>query len=299
MEANRAHYLRIANFVIRVENRSNLPLVIEGGYEPFITPEPAAVADAVVRAHLGLPPELLVPSEQVYGAKQGDKELWNISKWKDGFRFMVYDPNESATLQQVALLHADLATWDVYAEPIEEEGNLGLCPLLYPLGPLVLYYLTVNNEAIMIHASGIHDGQKGRIFSGFSGVGKSTTAGIWNQAGSRVINDDRLIIRKTETGYAIHNTPMFYADEPKHAELNAIYLPYHASTNAAERLGGSQAVSRLMAYCIQHGYDRSYIEHHLSFIIAMLNTVPVSALGFVPNDEVVPFTRAFEMTHGG
>jgi len=298
MENRKVHYLRIADFVIQIENHSELPLVIEGGYEPFITTEKISRWNAVVRSHAGIAPELLEPADQIYGATQGDSTLWTISRWRDGFRFLINDPNDTSKLQQVALLHADLSTWDVYTEPVEEDGHFGLCPLLYPMGPLVLYYLTVANEAIMIHASGIHDGKMGRIFSGFSGVGKSTSAEIWGKAGSKVINDDRLIIRRTEHGYSIHNTPMFYADEPKQAELNAIYLPYHAPVNVAERLAGSQAVSRLMAYCIQHGYDRGYIEHHLSFLIEMLGSVPVSTLGFVPNADVIPYVRAFEQAHG-
>lgn len=297
MAAAKVHFLRIADFIIRLENCSDLPLVIEGGYEPFLTTDTTGDADVTVRVHSGISAKFLEPTTPIYEAIQDGSRLWGIYCWEDGFRFMVYDPNDLARLQQVALLSADKRQWDIYSEPLAENGNRGLCPLLYPMGPLVMYYLTVVNEAIMIHASGIHDGTKGRIFSGFSGVGKSTTAGIWDAAGSTVINDDRLMIRKTDSGYVLHNTPMFYAAEPKQAKLDTIYLPYHSPVNVAERLSGSQAVSQLMAYCIQHGYDRSYIEHHLSFVIGMVQTVPVSTLGFVPNAEVIPFVRAFEKEH--
>ena len=69
-------------------------------------------------------------------------------------------------------------------------------PFEYPLDGLILYYLTVINGDIMIHASGVNNQGQGYLFSGVSGKGKSTMAKLWNNTGAKVIHDDRLIYQK-------------------------------------------------------------------------------------------------------
>ena len=73
-------------------------------------------------------------------------------------------------------------------------------PFEYPLDGLILYYLTVINGDIMIHASGVNNAGHGYLFSGVSGKGKSTMAKLWENSGAKVIHDDRLIIRNTGSG---------------------------------------------------------------------------------------------------
>lgn len=291
------HTLRIADFDIRLENLSGLPMALESGYSPFIVSGNSdRIPDMTVRCHSNINEELKTNLSLVYVAHQDGHQLWNIAKWEEGLRFMVYLPEAPFTLQQVAVVDSSFRSWDIYSEPFEEVGERGIHPLGYPMGPLLMYYLTIANEAIMIHASGVSDGEKGRIFSGFSGVGKSTMAKIWKGRGATVVNDDRLIIRKSEDGFIIHNTPMFYEDEPRSAALNAVFLPFHSPENTIARLTGSEAVSRLMAYCIQHGYNKAYIEHHLEFLTELCNRVSVHSLGVVPTEEVIDFIRKHE--HG-
>ena len=95
--------------------------------------------------------------------------------------------------------------WDLWIETDRTKTD----PLEYPLDGLILYYLTVINNDIMIHASGVNYAGKGFLFSGVSGKGKSTMAGIWDNRGAKVIHDDRLIIRKTGDGYRMFNTPVY------------------------------------------------------------------------------------------
>ena len=146
----------------------------------------------------------------------------------------------------------------------------------------------------MIHASGVSESGTGRIFSGFSGVGKSTMAKLWEKEGSLLINDDRLIIRQRGDDFYIHNTPMPYRDIPKVSRLDAIYLPYHAPANKMEPLSLLKAVSKVMAYCIIHGYNKEHLEHHLAFLTRLCSKLPVSLLGVVPDRQVIPFIKAGE-----
>ncbi|MBL4585716.1 MAG: hypothetical protein JKX84_01460 [Flavobacteriales bacterium] len=285
-------HLRIADFNIELVNRSEFPVALEEGYADFIVPFFQANADVTVVVENGIPEEKKKLENPIYSANYNGEELWKIARTDNGLRFHVFNPDPPYALQQVAELNSDYSVWTVYSEPRIEKDSTRLLPLLYPLGPLVMYYLTVKYDAVMLHGSGISDNGMGRIFSGVSGKGKTTMSKLWFHAGAEVLNDDRLIIRKTKSGYEVYNTPMFYQDHPRKAPLSGIYLIYHSPENTLEKLGGATAVSLLGANLIQHGYDEKIIEHHLNFLTEMVSSVPVCSLGFVPDGSVVKMIRA-------
>ncbi len=290
-------YLRIANFNIELVNQSNVPLALEEGYSDFEIPAIKEQADVSVLVHNGIPELKKVLNDPIYSAQFNGSELWRIEQDGNGLRFHVYDPEPPYALQQVAELNEDRSIWNVYMEPSILEEKKVLYPLLYPFGPLVMYYMTVKRDAIMIHGSGIADNNIGRIFTGVSGKGKTTMAKLWYNAGAEVLNDDRLIISKEKGDYVVHNTPMFYQDKPRHASLESIYLIHHAPSNELNRVTGSEAVSRLSANLIQHGYNADLVSRYLNFLTEMVETIPVYTLGFVPNETVVDTIREQQIEH--
>ena len=100
-------------------------------------------------------------------------------------------------------------------------------PMEYPLDGLILYYLTVISGDIMIHGSGVNYNNQGYLFSGISGMGKTTMAKLWDDHGAEIIHDDRLIIRKSSTGYSMYNTPVYRNDEPRRSDISTIFLIGH------------------------------------------------------------------------
>jgi hypothetical protein len=152
-----------------------------------------------------------------------------------------------------------------------------------------MHYLTVKSDAVMIHASCVFDGKKGRIFTGFSGNGKSTISKIWADAGNLIINDDRIIIRKSDGRYYAYNTPMYYSDISKKAPLDAIYLISHCPENRMKKISGALAVSKVLAFCIQNNFEQKLIQNHLNFLSELSAHVSVYELGFVPDASVVKF----------
>lgn len=146
----------------------------------------------------------------------------------------------------------------------------------------------------MIHASGVWDGETGRIFSGFSGVGKSTMAKIWEEEGAHIVNDDRLIVREVNGEYFMYNTPMPYADLNKQAQVSKFYFPFHAKKNSAEKLSGAQGLTQLMAFCFQHNYDKKYTEHLITQLERITQHASTYKLGVVPTPSIIDFIRSLE-----
>lgn len=287
--------LQIAGFTIGLVNRSELPLVLEDGYTDFVPVDYSKPFDVSVNVHQGIPANLKSLSSPIYEAVFEGNVLWKIFLAENQrLLFHVFSPERPNGLQQVAELDADRTTWTVYLEATKQNGLLGLVPLNYPLGPLIMYYLTVRFDAVMIHSSCVTENGDAHLFTGVSGKGKSTMARLWFENGAEVLNDDRLIIRKENEKYVVHNTPMFYQDRPRRAFLKNASIIHHAEKNNSVELTGAEAVSQLAANIIQHGYDGNAIAHHLDFLAAMVKKVNVFSLGFLPDHSIIEYLKTNE-----
>jgi len=172
--------LSIADFVIDLINESEHSIKLEDGYSSFVSDDSTVKPSVQVIAHSGIPDALQVATKPIYSADFEGNKLWEIFRFEDELRFHVFNSNSPYELQQVAKLNTDLTVWDICSEPVLDSQKSVLFPLLYPMGPLVMYYLTVKYDAIMIHGSGISDSGLGRVFTGVSGQGKRP----WQNCGS-------------------------------------------------------------------------------------------------------------------
>jgi len=284
--------ISIADFLIKLYAETFIEM--EEGYLPFLVEDDNRTPDATMHCYSGIPPVAFQPDDLVFEAKNDEQKFYSIYRSGTGLGFIIYDQQNKDEIQKYALLDETYTHWKVYSDPLSESSKW---PLKYPLGPIVMHYLTVRSDAVMIHASCIYDGANGRIFSGFSGNGKSTMSKIWADAGNLVINDDRLIIRKSDAGYVAYNTPMYYSDIPKKAPLSGIYLISHSPVNRMKKLSGALAVSKVLAFCIQNNFEQKLIQNHLNFLSDLCAHVPVYELGFVPDTNVIKFV--LENENGG
>ena len=180
--------------------------------------------------------------------------------------------------------------WDLYVEADKEEID----PLDYPLDGLVLYYLTVINGDIFIHGSGVNFNRKGFLFTGTSGQGKTTMARIWNEAGARVIHDDRLIIRKMNDKYIMFNTPVYNNENPSQSPLDKIFIICHGESNEQRLLQGSKALTSIMSNCIQHNWSHEIINRLTASLNNLNKSVPTYKLHFKPDISIVDYLMLHE-----
>lgn len=281
----------VAGYHFALFNQSSLPLVFDIGFNAFLK-EHAPSVDRNIFFHEGFIQFDI--TALCYQAKNNDQLLWEIVDTNKGRWFLVYHP-ENGNLQQQAQYDKQRKSWTIRCQSEQHQNEHVLNPLAYPMAPLLWYQLTTEEPLLLIHASGIFDGEKGRIFAGFSGVGKSTMAKIWQQIGAQIINDDRLLIKKENDGtWRMYNTPMYYQDEPKSAKLQHIYFPHHHTNNTHELLLGAKAIAQLLAFTIHHGYDIKHLLHHSRIAEELLKDIGAAKLGVVPNEQIVLFIKANE-----
>jgi hypothetical protein len=79
--------------------------------------------------------------------------------------------------------------------------------LPYPLDQLLLVPVLALRGAVLLHACGAVVSNRGLVFAGHSGDGKTTLAGLLSSEGTPLLSDERIAVRKTERGFATFGTP--------------------------------------------------------------------------------------------
>jgi hypothetical protein len=287
----KSYSLNIAGYIIRFESSDGDPdLVPSERFLRNICND--GYPDVVVSVHKG---KYLLPHgakmvfnapyvEEINGVAEKKRDrFWSIHKHHNDLFIKTIFPLSSFRKRGVLKYSLSSPEWDLW---IDGAGT-GTDPMEYPLDGLILYYLTLIKGDILIHASGINHSGRGYLFSGISGKGKSTMAKLWDNAGAKVIHDDRLIIRNNGDGYKMYNTPVYNNDEPSESLLNKIFLIGHGKTNKIIPLSGAAAVSLIMANCIQHNWDPEIVARLLGSVSIMCKSIPAARLLFRPDMSVI------------
>lgn len=286
----RTYNLNIAGYIIRFESVDDGPeLAPSLRFLRNICDDTGS--DIRIRVHSGIY-SLPVKAERVFHAPFVEEingvplrhkaNFWSVWKSKSDLYIKSVFPLCADDRHAVLVFSLERHDWDLWIDCPGKEVD----PFEYPLDGLILYYLTVINGDIMIHASGVNHSGNGYLFSGVSGKGKSTIARLCENAGAKVIHDDRLILRKTGSGYIMYNTPVYNNDEPQESPFNRIYIIYHGTTNKIIPVKGALAISLIMANCIQHNWEAEIIAKLLGAVSTMCETIPSARLFFVP-DQIV------------
>ncbi len=169
---------------------------------------------------------------------------------------------------------------------------ISIDPLIHPLGSLLLLYLMHWKKGLLIHASGVLLNDIAVIFTGVSGIGKSTMARLWGESGFQVINDDRLILMLSGKSVKVFNNPMpYYQQYPREGILKRIFILRQTNKNYITPLTGVKAYSRVLGNFIQQFYHPELITNHLELVEDVLKNVPVAEVGFKPDKDIVEMIR--------
>ncbi|NOZ47607.1 MAG: hypothetical protein GXO79_12620 [Chlorobi bacterium] len=282
--------VKIADFCIGVFTQdAGTELVLSENYSPFIYTN-KNTTDISIEVKTGIPPNFL-STKEIYKAKhEGSSNnsayFWSIHNLGENKKIVFTSNPGNTQFPYLALvLSAKSKNWQLYFDT----NKTIIDPFIYPIGPLIMYYVATFNNACMIHASGVEMNEAGYIFSGVSGIGKSTMAELFHQKGAKIINDDRLIIRKIKNEFYVYNTPMYYPDESKKMRLNKLFLLRQEEQNILHQIHGAKAIANIFANCIHHNYDNILLNSLINLLTELINKAGVYELGFLPHTSVVEY----------
>lgn len=154
--------------------------------------------------------------------------------------------------------------------------------------------LLIKNSGIILHSSGVLIDDKGFIFCGKSGSGKTTISNLFIRSNfATVLTDEALILRKHEDSIRIYGSPWKGSGDNiycnKNCQLNHIYFIYHGKENTSSNIDKGEAISILVKQAFPYFWDKKLMLRSFSLMTEIANTVSCSSLHFLPDESVVSF----------
>ncbi len=267
-----------------------------GAYQAFVSAEAAEVG---VQVHLGPAPQA-ADMRVAFDAKAWQYAVGSGCTMVRGVLSQLGEPRGAYTL----LLRPESSDrMDLYLENPRMNGDILALPIP-PFDEILAVHLLAGGRGLLLHACGLEWDGRGLLFSGVSGQGKSTTAGLWSQhaPGALIYSDERVPVRPAAdgSGFDIHTS--FWLSRAASAAYNAarstrlerIYLIQHAPQNYAAPLPVAEAVRRILQRTFLPFWLPDGMAYSLKTVEALCSQVPCFELGFVPDGSVVEFV----MGHG-
>jgi hypothetical protein len=143
----------------------------------------------------------------------------------------------------------------------------------------------------LLHASWIRYKGKGILFTGPSGIGKSTQAALWEQLrGAELINGDRAAIFPTAGGAEIRGIPFCGSSRVNKNEtmpLAAVVVLTQAPENSITRLSGLRAFRQIWEGCSVNLWNQEDIARGTQAVVDAVSAVPVFHLACTPDERAV------------
>lgn len=196
---------------------------------------------------------------------------------------------------QLGIFPSDFRSGDIYIAPFEDTQGHFIFPLSYPMGELFIMNLLGTGLGMLFHACGVIYQGKGYLFTGHGGAGKTTTARMWETVpGAKVVNDDKVILRKEAGEFRMYGTPWHGEGGmvlPDSAPLHRVFILKQADQNTVSSLHPVDAAGRLLARTFVPLWDADKIDYSLKFLDELCQAVPCVELGFLPDYSAVEFVQ--------
>lgn len=153
------------------------------------------------------------------------------------------------------------------------------------------YYHLLRFNGMMLHASAIEVDGKAYLFSGPSGVGKSTHTGLWKQMlgeGARIFNDDKPALRYMDGVWYAYGTPWCGKDGINinmKVPVAGICFLKRGEENSIRRLTKQEASFSAIAQTVRRFRNEKLLDRMLALVEQLTGDIPIYELTNRPELE--------------
>lgn len=153
--------------------------------------------------------------------------------------------------------------------------------------------LLISRKRLCLHASCVDTPLGGILFSGPSGIGKSTQAELWcDYRGAEQINGDRPILSRETEGWLAWGSP--YAGSSgchvnKSCPVTAVVMLKQGPVCTLRRLGLPEAFRAIWSGLTMHSWNARLVECASDLTLDLLRTVPVFEFSCTPDWQAVDY----------
>ena len=159
------------------------------------------------------------------------------------------------------------------------------------------YTHAVQRHMIQLHSSLINYREKGILFLGPSGIGKTTQAELWNKyRDALIINGDMVFVQETEDCFLGWGTPWHGSSpycENASVPIHAMIVLKQSPDNSIRELTGFEKVTTVSNSVFYPQWLENGMELCLETLDHLLTKVPVYELSCRPDEEAVTLTEQF------
>ena len=143
----------------------------------------------------------------------------------------------------------------------------------------------------LLHGSYVQYKGKGLIFTGASGIGKSTQAALWEEKReAQIVNGDRAFVQKCGDVFEVHGICFSGTSgicENNSSPLAAIVVLKQAVKNKVTKLGGKDSFLALLSQCSFHKENKDEVTALTKTLAELIGEVPVYLLECTPDERAI------------
>lgn len=186
-------------------------------------------------------------------------------------------------------------------EAAREVSRLSEDGIRYMMSGSKFYFELINRKGFMLHSSAVVKDGRAYLFSGPSGMGKSTHTGFWLELfpDAYILNDDKPAVRSTDNGFYAYGTPWSGKHDISRntgVPIGGIAFIERSDVNFIEPMPVKNAVFGMIAQTVRH-IRRERMEELLDTVEMLISSAPVYRLGCTK--DISAAELAYEvMSHG-
>lgn len=281
MPQSERYCLTLAGMTICMETDQQLKVSAE--FAPFLTETDSPDFRAFFRRVEELPPipEAVIHADNCYRVHPDGR---------GGYLRSFFDAPRDMT--PYALARYDYARREVRVEYLEK-GARCVSEMHNSFFHLGLESLLIAADRLCLHASCVQTALGGILFSGRSGIGKSTQSELWCQnRGAKLINGDRPILSKTAEGWIAWGSP--YAGSSRchineRCPVSAIVMLRQEKSCSLRRLDQPEAFRAIWSGLTMNSWNEEIVERAVELALELIRTVPVYEFGCTPDIRAVEY----------
>ena len=149
----------------------------------------------------------------------------------------------------------------------------------------------IKYDVFILHSSFLNYKNNAILFSGPSGIGKSTQADLWEEyKGAEIINGDRSLLRKKDGKWYAYGSPFAGSSKiykNKSYPIKAIIMLKKGKSNKITKLNKIESFKYLIRESTINYFDINFYNKVIDLLVDLIDNVSVYLLECLPNKEAV------------
>lgn len=207
--------------------------------------------------------------------------------------YVLIFPEKKDILQ--AVLKKDGSRVDFYIRPGENSAAGGLAEYMFHAIRPAFLYLAQKRGMFAMHSASIVYKGKAWLFSGRSGMGKSTHTALWNKLyGTHIANGDLNLITISGGGAVVHGIPWCGTSnifDTNTYPLGGIVLLGRGDSDTVETLSDHEKALLVMQRLISPAWTDEQLSQNIDFSTELTGLIPVCRLKCTKNPSAAKIMK--------